>query len=180
MKLPPLQLKAFESNSQNEAYNIFVNIEDHKDSLSLHYVLVGPLEKLSIPNISGETQYKEKLWEGLCFEIFIKEAKSEKYWEWNFSPSGDWWNMPFEHYRKRIEDHKPPQLKDISIFKDPDNSLKLILESEIPLPPLQRPLHLGLSAVLDHGLDKWSYWALRHSGTKPDFHLADDFILELK
>lgn len=43
------------------------------------------------------------------------------------------------------------------------------------------PMSISLTAVvLEKGDDKPFYWALAHSGVKPDFHLRESFTLELE
>ena len=46
--------------------------------------------------------------------------------------------------------------------------------------PHGRPLRLGLSAVVEDAAGKLSYWALRHTPGKPDFHHTDAFALTLE
>jgi len=42
------------------------------------------------------------------------------------------------------------------------------------------PLRIGLSAVIEGTDGALSYWALRHSAGRPDFHHADAFALRLE
>ena len=39
-------------------------------------------------------------------------------------------------------------------------------------------LKLALTAVVEDGSGRLSYWALRHAPGKPDFHHPDGFVLE--
>ena len=61
----------------------------------------------------------------------------------------------------------------------------LELEASIRLERLSRdyartPLELGLSAVIEDGEGGLSYWALAHTGSKPDFHHRGSFALTLR
>src|SRR5215218_1207359 len=39
------------------------------------------------------------LWERTCFELFLRQPDVENYYEFNFSPSGEWAAFGFDGYR---------------------------------------------------------------------------------
>ena len=43
----------------------------------------------------------------------------------------------------------------------------------------ETPVRLAISAVIESAEGKASYWALKHSSEKPDFHHPDSFALPL-
>ena len=100
------------------------------------------------------------------------------YREFNFSPSGEWAVYDFRGYRNGgvLENELAPG---IVVHRTMD---RLELGAEIcqRLLPHGRPLRLGLSAVVEDAAGKLSYWALRHTPGKPDFHHTDAFALTLE
>jgi hypothetical protein len=99
------------------------------------------------------------------------------YREFNFSPSGEWAVYAFRDYGDggELGINLAPGIK---VRRNGD---RLELDAEICqdfLPP-DRPLRLGLSAVVEDADGALSYWALRHRPGKPDFHHKDAFAFQL-
>lgn len=145
--------------------------------LQLHYRLTGPLETLRIPPFVARTGFADGLWQHTCFELFAGTPGNNAYREFNFSPSGNWAAYGFSDYRERCDWYPPatPQIHTES------GSEKLEVFVELPqslLPQTQR-LRLGISAVIEGTSGTLSYWALSHTGERPDFHRRESFILEL-
>lgn len=147
--------------------------------LCLRYELVGQVESLRLPEPRSPVR-ADGLWRHTCFEAFIAHAGAGEYWEYNFSPSGAWAAYHFNAYREGMAPlmtGAPPALR----RKEGENHLGL--EARLDLTWLTRPdstgLRLGLAAIVEDRAQQLSYWALKHSGGKPDFHHADGFALEL-
>jgi hypothetical protein len=142
-------------------------------TLEVRYVLAGNLSGLRIdPPRTGE------LWQHTCFEIFIAPRGMPSYYEFNFSPAGDWAAHAFSRYRQgaRLADAAlDPQLAVRS------SSERLELDARVALDRLHLSgeLDIGLSAVIEAADGALSYWALRHPPGKPDFHHADAFALKV-
>jgi hypothetical protein len=122
------------------------------------------------------------LWQHTCFEVFIAVKGQPTYYEFNFSPSGEWAAYAFiKGYRDGgpIEDDGlHPEI----VVRSAANSFEL--EAIVRLDRLQAiksqmPLRMGLSAVIEEKDGTLSYWALKHRPGKPDFHHPDSFALEL-
>jgi hypothetical protein len=121
------------------------------------------------------------LWTHTCFEAFISARGLPRYYEFNFSPSGQWAVYRFDSYRKGMSPadvSTPPHLA----VRRGEESLEL--EATIRLQDLgalqsAHTLKLALSAVLEDDGGNLSYWALKHAPDKPDFHHPDGFVLEL-
>ncbi len=81
------------------------NLSRTNHTLSIDYALRGDLDKIEIPTTAETPTRKYGLWETTCFEFFLGLEGSNRYWEFNFSPSGDWNMYRFENYREgMIED----------------------------------------------------------------------------
>jgi len=148
--------------------------------LSLSYLLDGELAALVVP-APGRSRIGWKLWRHTCCEAFLRVKGEEAYYEFNFSPSGEWAVYRFSRYREgaTVDDAQlDPQ---IALERKPE---RLELFALVELSRLgeryeQGPLAVGLSAVIEQASGGHSYWALRHPAGRPDFHHADAFALEL-
>lgn len=151
-----------------------------RGSLALTYSLNGDITRLRIPP-PRYPRRADGLWQHTCFEVFIAEKGKQSYWEFNFSPSGEWAAYAFKSYRDGgpIEDDGlHPEI----VVRSAANSFEL--EAIVRLDHLQAikpqiPLRMGLSAVIEENDGAFSYWALKHPPGKPDFHHPDSFALEL-
>ena len=140
--------------------------------LAVHYRVDGNLERLRIP-APGRREPGERLWEHMCFELFVAAAGAQAYHEFNFSPSGQWAAYAFERYREG------------GAFPVPDPAIAvrraadcLEVDARVAAPPER--LRLGVCAVIEDHRGMLSYWALKHAPGKPDFHRAEAFALELE
>jgi hypothetical protein len=105
----------------------------------------------------------------------------QSYWEFNFSPSGEWAAYAFKNYR----DGGPIEGDGL----DPEITVRNVangfeLNAIVRLDRLHAinshtPMAVGLSAVVEETAGTHSYWALKHTQGKPDFHHPDSFALEL-
>ncbi len=146
----------------------------------MRYRLQADLGRILIPEPQTPV-FCHRLWAHSCFEAFVGLQGESAYREFNLSPSGQWAAYAFEAYRQ-------PAAWSLSLA--PPMSLKtgeneLLLEAELtsghlPQNPEQKPLQLGLSAVIETQSGDTSYWALSHPAAMPDFHHADGFIHEIR
>ena len=110
------------------------------------------------------------------------QGKGESaYFEFDFSPSGEWAAYAFRGYRDggSLEDDGLAPEIDVRCV---EGKLELSVTVRLDRLPLIRPgtgLRLGLSAVIEEKDGALSYWALKHPEEKPDFHHPDSFALEL-
>ncbi len=119
----------------------------------------------------------DRLWQTTCFELFIKCAGSERYFEYNFSPSSEWALYRFSDYRKGMAEEmisRPRITCDYS-----ESHFALNAEFDLPNSLQDGPLMLGISAVVEESDDRKSFWALTHPLGEPDFHHKDCFALQL-
>ena len=148
--------------------------------LRLNYLVNGDIDKLSIP-ANSNSRRADRLWEHTCFEAFIGIAADPGYYEFNFSPSGEWAAYSFRGYRDGGPIDGEALLPEIVLRRDLD---KVELDAVVHLNrlPAIRPgclLRIGLSAVIEANDGTLSYWALKHPAAKPDFHHPDSFALAL-
>jgi hypothetical protein len=116
----------------------------------------------------------DELWKTTCFEAFFGIPRQPAYWELNLSPSKRAWNLyKFDSYRNP----QPPrtshdfELREIVATSD---TLACILKIPVEIEKLE----LSLNAVI-RTRSSPEYFALKHAGAKPDFHLRESFALKL-
>ena len=148
--------------------------------LAVAYVLEADLGRLRVP-APRAPRVASGLWQHTCCEIFIGCRGQPAYHEFNLSPSGEWAAYAFDGYRtpRSGESHTAGLAPQIAVRGAAD---RLELDAVIRLdrlPVLQpgAPLLLALSAVVEDIDGALSYWALRHSPGKPDFHHPQAFAL---
>jgi len=145
--------------------------------LSLHYSLQGDIERLLVPP-PQPARIGWKLWRHTCCEAFIRPSPGEGYYEFNFSPSGEWAAYAFSGYRQGAPRADPALDPQIALERTAE-SLELYALVDLPRLSIHGPVRLGLSAVIEEHDGTLSYWALRHPAARPDFHHADSFALSL-
>ena len=153
---------------------------DESRRLKLVYRINGAPNRFQVPALR-QPRRADGLWQHTCFEAFIKESGSSDYYEFNFSPSGEWASYAFRSYRDggRFDDDSMDPAISVNIDAD-----CLLLNATIGLDRFAAirsatRLLIGLSAVIEASDGSLSYWALRHPSGKPDFHHPDSFALEL-
>ena len=153
---------------------------DESQKLKLIYRINGALNRLQVP-AACPPRRADGLWQHTCFEAFIKASASSDYYEFNFSPSGEWAAYMFRSYRDggRFDDDSMDPAISVNIEDD-----CLVLNAVVGLDRLPAirsaaRLLIGLSAVIEASDGSLSYWALNHPAETPDFHHPDSFALEL-
>ncbi len=147
------------------------------DRWQIWYLLHGDLTQVVIPP-SGPAERSDGLWRHTCCELFARAPGTNDYFEFNFSPSGDWAAYQFDDYRSGRTDAvltRAPQIR----FKATGDRLRVDVELRIDAPALRTtvPLSLACAAVIEQTDGSLSYWALAHPDDKPDFHHADSFAM---
>ena len=149
--------------------------------LTVTYALSGAVDQLRIPPFQSPRR-ADGLWRSTCFEAFVGATNDSEYYEFNFSPSGEWAVYQFRDYRDggsvEVDRFEPA----ISVRQE-SRTLELCAVMRLDhLPGLQLDvsLSLGLSAVIEDSEERLSYWALKHPPGEPDFHHPDGFVIEIK
>ena len=67
------------------------------------YIVAEPPEALRLPAAVTPAR-ADGLWQRTCFELFLRRPGHAGYWEFNFSPSGEWAAYRFDDYRAGMEE----------------------------------------------------------------------------
>ena len=149
--------------------------------LAITYALTGDITRLRIPPLRP-ARSADRLWEHTCFEAFVGVTGKSEYYEFNFSPSGEWAVYAFRRYRESAPVVGEERAHETTVRSD-EKILELDAMVRLDYLPLIQPsasLRLALSAVIEENSGMISYWALEHPVGKPDFHHPDSFALELQ
>ncbi|HEX2827531.1 MAG TPA: DOMON-like domain-containing protein [Burkholderiales bacterium] len=140
--------------------------------IEVRYTLTGDLDRLRMPEPSLP-RFADNLWQHTCFELFVRDERSDAYLEFNFAPSGEWAAYAFDAYREGMRriDATPR----IACSRSGD---AFVLDAMVPAQMIAGA-DFALSAVVEELDGTLSYWALRHPSGKPDFHHRDAFALHL-
>jgi hypothetical protein len=139
-------------------------------ALRLRYILSAELDRVRIPPLRA-AERRGELWKHTCFEAFVSGEATGPYRELNFSPSSEWALYSFDDYRKGMA-APPCDAPSINVQHGAER-LTLEVSADSGLTAVRR---LALSAVIEDGDGRLSYWALRHPAGKPDFHHPESFV----
>lgn len=127
------------------------------------YFLIGDIAQIVVPPASSRGRRADDLWRTTCFEAFLK-GDGEAYWEFNFSPSGDWAAYMFDRYREGRRDMSS------AVTVHPSKLDNLLCVEALMNANFDRNTRLCLSAVVEERDGTKSYWSLAHPDGPPDFH----------
>jgi hypothetical protein len=160
-------------------FKITGHIARHAHHLAVRFALQGKLAELVIPAPADLPVRKHGLWEETCFEFFLGVKDSPRYWEFNLSPTGAWNVYCFDGYRQGMAEETAFTSPPWRVRRRPD-LLLVALELEIErIVAADRPLAVGIAAVIQLAGGGLTYWALTHPGPQADFHRRDSFLVEL-
>jgi len=125
----------------------------------------------------------DELWKATCFEAFISKPHTEGYFEFNGTLNGEWNLYEFDSYRTGMR--PVPLIANLqpALVRREIDEKEWMLEYQVPLSLLgasgpqgvsKKIGPLSMTAVLKRGEDV-TYWAFKHAGAKPDFHLRESF-----
>jgi hypothetical protein len=149
-------------------------------TLKIVYALNGAVDRLRVPPRRSARRTHD-LWQHTCCELFIAAQNDAEYFEFNFSPSGEWAAYGFRNYRDGVAIDSDDLEPNIAVQQSAETlELSAVLRADrlSGIAPEIR-LSLGLSAVIEDLDESLSYWALKHPFGKPDFHHPDSFAFEL-
>ncbi len=144
---------------------------------------------------------QDKLWDRTCFEVFLRPVGSVSYWEFNFSPYGDWNVYLLSGYRQDLRPET--RVQDVQVLSADTNSAMVAGKAKFARPYSQpqifhysvdlskvielekafagQGIEVGLTAIVQSsnasGATENTYWALVHAGDRPDFHRPESFVL---
>ncbi|MEO5666829.1 MAG: hypothetical protein ABIR96_02095 [Bdellovibrionota bacterium] len=135
--------------------------------------------------------FSETLWKKSCFEIFLADASTGRYWEWNFSPLGRWGAFSFRAPRERCpkEARRDAGLLSLSYDATKIYSGEVAVKAELDLAfssllgwgfatgALPVDALVSLNAITECTDGERVHWALKHSPNgKADFHTRENFV----
>lgn len=183
MQLLPMQLLPF-TPLPDLAISINVTLKAVSDGFLLEHCLVGTdVDALQLDAPATEPCRRDELSKNTCFEVFFGVRDSSQYYEFNGSPSGDWALYKFEDYRQGMTSPALSQPPSLCVRELQPGQLRVVWH--IPFLALEgldinSPMDVSITAVIKcKNAEAISYWALRHVGPKPDFHLRESFVLFL-
>ncbi len=148
--------------------------------LRMTFRLDGDIPRIHLPS-PGSLRIGTQLWRHTCFEAFVAVEGQPAYHEFNFAPSREWAVYRFSGYRNGgpvADETMRPEIAVRSTGTGLELGTVVRLDRLSAMHP-RAPLRIGLSAVIEAS-DGLSYWAIRHSAGKPDFHDAKGFALLLE
>jgi hypothetical protein len=149
------------------------------NTFGLDYYLLGQLTDIDIPPSADRPSRRIGLWEHTCFEFFLGPKDSNRYWEFNLSPSGDWNVFRFENYRQGLFEENAFSSLPFKVLVQPD-SLCLVLEFDLDIiVPAAQNLKMAVSTVIETKQGGITLWALTHPAPEADFHHKNSFIINL-
>lgn len=157
--------------------SIHVRVERTGSGLRFIYDVRGQLDAVRL-SIGEPGIRRDELWQGTCFECFVRDGSPDGYVEFNFSPGGDWAAYRFGQYRNGGRDLalSPPQ---IDTIREDDHLRVAVSLNDLPPEIASKPLHLGPCVIIETKDGARSFWALDHIGETPDFHRSETFTLSL-
>ncbi|MBN2891996.1 MAG: hypothetical protein JXL97_09025 [Bacteroidales bacterium] len=170
-----MKYKLIPFNKNDKSLHFTANIEIINNFVvKIKYEMKGNIADVIIPEISNNPKRLDNLWEQTCFELFIGEKDKKNYYEVNLSPSKDWNVFTFEDYR--IGKNEEKSVKQVNIIVEKANKIfKLSTSVDFSKLLKSNELVLGISAMIFKKSNKKEYWAIKHSGSKPDFHLKQNY-----
>lgn len=149
------------------------------EKLVLTVWLSGDTDHIRFPPATTPSRGVE-LWKHTCVELFVRAA-GDAYCEFNFSTSQQWAAYAFDGYRAGMRDIDPVSISGLGGRHEPGlfGGHALVDLTGLPGLELDKPLLIGLSAVVEENNGRKSYWALAHAPGKPDFHHPAAFAQEL-
>jgi hypothetical protein len=172
-------LTAHPATPNNDVRSLEVQLRtEEPDIIVFQYALVADMSHVCVPP-PGAGARTDSLWKHTCFEAFVAAKDAPGYHEFNFSPSLDWSVYRFTAYREGMSSAEMGRAPKISVRRG-DDGLELVSAVQFgQLAELRnvRDLRIALSAVIEDDNGRLSYWGLRHSPGKPDFHHPNGFAL---
>lgn len=170
-------LKPFSGNSF--PFEIKATITINEELVTLDYKISNLIDSVALTSRKTKPQRTIGLWNATCFELFLKNKGANEYVEFNFSSSHDWNCFKFQNQNDELREWTQLKKVDITSFRDTNlYHLKVVfLKSQLPsnFQNLERLLY-STTTVIKHADDTFSYWAIKHTDNKPNFHHPESFV----
>ncbi|GAB5459600.1 MAG: DOMON-like domain-containing protein [Henriciella sp.] len=150
------------------------------NELAVTYDMTGDINSVRWPEISKH-QFRQGLWKTTCFELFIGAHSTERYLEFNFSPSTEWCGLSFKSYRHGQSDIRELAFSKFDVTRS-ENAFSMHVQFVAPEPLLdagKSDYRAALTAVVEETDGRLVYWADAHRSEAPDFHNNKSFERDL-
>jgi len=144
--------------------------------IAVTYDVTGEIDKVRWPALS-KSQFRRELWTTTCFELFVGIPDTERYLEFNFSPSKEWCGFSFQSYRVGRSDLRDLVFSSFNVTRK-ESMVSIHAQFEIPetLSNFENSEHrAALTAVIEDTDGQITYWADTHRSDVPDFHNNQSF-----
>lgn len=167
-------LKAFKSEKNGFLLRSAVEISRSSLRVSFNWNPLSSSIYFTTLNNNQVSNRKRELWKKTCFEVFVKDYHSQKYYEFNFNEKGEWNVYVFDSYRnpQELKEFEKAELKKINFKLG-----HIEAEFEIDISNWEK-VQLGTTCVIEHLDERKSYYALIHLAENPDFHHPKSFLIE--
>ncbi len=172
-----LHLEPF-PNAPHPPLAIEARLDRSPSSIDLTYTLTGPLDAIGLPPPSAAPARRDNLWQSTCLEAFLGPVGHAGYLELNVAPSGDWNLYRFTACREGMSPVADARVEIREHLRTPA-AFTLAVHLAIPPDLAAAPLEIGITAVIEAQTGHRSYWALAHTGERPDFHRRDSFVARI-
>ena len=177
LQIPSLQLLPHPTHSSAIVESLLADVSwERAQGLRVIYRCTAKPGHVMIP-APASSGFTDGLWQHTCCELFVAEADSTAYREFNFAPSGAWAVYAFAACRERIA--LIPEVSPSVRFDSCGEGWTLTAYIPAALLPMTGALQLGLSAVIEGEDGTLNYHALAHPQPAPDFHDRRSFVLSL-
>lgn len=144
--------------------------------IAVTYDVTGEVDSGCWPELS-KRQFRQGLWKATCFELFIGIPNTERYLEFNFSPSTEWCALSFQSYRNGPSDIRELAFSKFDVTRS-ENAFSMHVQFGLPAPLLnleKSKCRAALTAVFEETDGRLTYWADAHRSEDPDFHNNQSF-----
>jgi hypothetical protein len=163
-------IRAFEATAEASA---------RPQAIAFRFRIAGDVARIRLAE-PGFARRSDGLWQHSCFEAFLRADASERYYEFNFAPSGDWAAYGFGARRSgRRAPALPAPAIESRRARDAFELSARVSFAALPALGGAASIHAGLAAVIEDADGTLSYWALAHAGKSPDFHDPATFTLRV-
>ncbi len=146
-------------------------IKKINDSIQLTFEFSGtPTQLETQPLVSSQT---ELLWQGTCFELFVKDESGTGYREFNFSPDQRFTSYYHAEYRETVHAQtKQGSHLTKQSYSNGTISFEMLL-NDINIDDQS----IAVTAVTTDSTGISEYWGVNHWDNTPDFHREENFFI---
>ena len=182
MKQLPFFLIPFTKATERSAssrFSIDGTLRRGKKFIEVEYNIKDPYFDILWPAQVSSPARKDELWQHTCLELFLAPWGIENYWEFNFTSNSDWNCYRFDSYRANQQPEKSIHGIRSTFIETGETSHQLKASVPIIESHKTKTISVGICAVVEDKTGTLHYYALAHSGSSPDFHLRNSFMLTL-